>query len=87
MKPPSDDWILETWLYDPRGKPRGSGDLAPGSDPERGHSHFGICRTTVVPGRYTIKARFSWTTPGLLPTDQPVDHHRGFQPAHFRLNR
>jgi hypothetical protein len=87
VEPPTDDWMLETWLFDPRGKPRGSGDFAPGSDPERGHSHFGVCRSTVVPGRYTIKARFTWTTPGMLPTDPPVEHHRWFKPAHFRLHR
>ncbi len=87
VKPPTDDWILETWLYDPRGKPRGSGDFAPGSDPDRGQSHFGICRSTVVPGRFTITARLSWYTPGELPTDPPVHHKRWFQPAHFRLHR
>ena len=87
VKAPSPDWILETWLYDPRGKPRGSGDFAPGSDPRRGHSRFGICRSTVVPGRFTIRARLSWYTPGMLPTDPPVEHQRWFKPAYFRLHR
>jgi hypothetical protein len=87
VKPPSDDWILETWLRDPRGKPRGSGDFAAGSDPARGPGHFGICRSTVVPGRFTIKARLSWYTAGMLPTDPPVEHQRWFKPAHFRLHR
>ena len=87
VKSPSSDWFLETWLYDPRGKPRGSGDFAPGSDPARGHTSFGICRTTVVPGRFTIRARLTWYTPGLLPIDPPVEHRRWFEPAHFRLHR
>jgi hypothetical protein len=87
VKPPTNDWFLETWLYDPRGRPRGSGDLARGSDPKRGHGHFGICRSTVVPGRFTIKARLHWYTPGMLPTDPPVEHTRWFKPAHFRLHR
>jgi hypothetical protein len=87
VKPPSDDWLLETWLYDPRGRHRGSGDFAPGSDPKRGHAHFGICRSTVVPGRFTIKARLTWYTPGMLPTDPPVRHKRWFEPTHFRLHR
>jgi hypothetical protein len=87
VKPPTDDWIFETWLYDPRGKPRGSGDFAPGSDPRRGHSHFGICRSVVVPGRFTITSRLTWYTPGMLPIDPPVAHHRWFEPAHFRLHR
>ena len=87
VRPPSGDWILETWLHDPRGKPRGSGDFAPGSDPRKGHAHFGICRSTVVPGRFTITARLRWYTPGMLPTDPPVEHQRWFEPAHFRLHR
>jgi hypothetical protein len=87
VEPPTNDWFLETWLYDPRGRPRGSGDLAQGSDRKRGHGHFGICRSTVVPGRFTIKARLHWYTPGMLPTDPPVEHTRWFKPAHFRLHR
>ncbi|HET8663897.1 MAG TPA: hypothetical protein VFM08_06235 [Nocardioides sp.] len=87
LKPASDDWLFETWLYDPRGKPRGSGDFAPGSDPARGHARFGICRSTVVPGRFTIKARLTWWTPGMLPLSPPVEHTRWFKPAHFRLHR
>ena len=87
VKPGSSDWLLETWLLDPRGKHRGSGDFVPGSDPERGHAHFGICRSTVVPGRFTIRARLTWYTPGMLPTDPPVEHTRWFEPAHFRLHR
>ena len=87
VKPRSDDWILETWLYDPRGKPRGAGDFAPGSDPRRGRASFGICRTSVVSGRFTIKARLRWYTPGPLPISPAVEHTRWFTPAHFRLRR
>jgi hypothetical protein len=86
-KPKTSDWLLETWLYDPRGKPRGSGDFLHGSDPKRGHGWFGICRSTVVAGRFTIKARLSWYTPGALPTDPTVRHTRWFKPSHFRLTR
>ena len=87
VKAPTHDWILETWLFDPRGRPRGSGDFTPGSDPRRGHAHFGICRSTVVPGRFTIRARLTWYTAGMLPLSPPVQHHRRFKPAHFRLHR
>ena len=87
VKPTTNDWMLETWLYDPRGRPRGSGDFAPGADPRRGYGHFGICRSSVVPGRFTIRARLSWYTPGALPIDPPVHHKRWFEPAHFRLHR
>jgi hypothetical protein len=79
--------MLETWLYDPRGRRRGAGDLTAGSDPKRGRAHFGLCRSTVVPGRFTIRARLTWYTAATLPTDPPVAHKRWFQPAHFRLHR
>ena len=85
VRPGSGDWLLETWLYDPRGKPRGSGDFTAGSDPMNGHGTFGICRSTAVPGRFTIRARLRWYTPGPLPIDQPTQHTRWFKPAHFRL--
>jgi hypothetical protein len=87
VKPGSNDWMLETWLYDPRGRHRGAGDLADGSDPKVGHATFGMCRSTVVPGRFTITARLRWYTPGMLPTDPPIQHTRWFKPAHFRLSR
>jgi hypothetical protein len=87
VKPRSDDWIFETWLYGPGGRHRGAGDFAPGSDPKRGHASFGICRSAVSPGRFTIKARLRWYTPGPLPISPSVEHTRWFTPAHFRLSR
>ena len=44
-RPGSDDWILETWLHDPRGRARGSGDFLAGSDPKVGRGWFGVCRS------------------------------------------
>jgi hypothetical protein len=87
VRPGSDDWILETWLHDPRGRARGSGDFLAGSDPKVGRGWFGVCRSTVVAGRFTITARLRWYTPGTLPVDPPVEHTRWFEPAHFRLTR
>jgi hypothetical protein len=87
VKPGSADWTLETWLRDPRGKPRGAGDMFAGSDPEEGHDSFGVCRWSVVPGRFTITARLRWYTPGMLPSDPPTRHTVWFKPAHFRLSR
>jgi hypothetical protein len=87
VKVRSSDWMLETWLHDPRGKPRGSGDLADGSDPKRGRATFGVCRSTVVAGRFTIDARLRWSTPGPLPISPRREHRRWFEPAHFRLTR
>jgi hypothetical protein len=87
VKPGSADWTLETWLCDPHDKPRGAGDLFAGSDPKEGHDSFGLCRASVVPGRFTITARLRWYTPGTLPTDPPTRHTVWFRPAHFRLSR
>jgi hypothetical protein len=87
VKPGSDDWLLETWLYDPRGRKLGSGDLLSGSDPEHGHATFGICRATVVPGRFTIRARLRWYDPSPLPVGQPTQHTKWLPTAHFRLHR
>jgi hypothetical protein len=87
VKAGSDDWMLETWLRDPRGRHRGAGDFTSDSDPARSRASFGICRSTVVPGRFTITARLRWYTPGALPLDPPVEHRRWFEPAHFRLSR
>jgi hypothetical protein len=87
VKPGSADWTLETWLSDPRGQPRGAGDLFAGSDPKEGHDSFGLCRASVVPGRFTITARLRWYTPGTLPTDPLTRHTVWFRPAHFRLSR
>jgi hypothetical protein len=87
VRPGSADWMLETWLRDPRGRSRGAGDFAAGSDPRHGRASFGICRADVVPGRFTIRARLSWWTPGMLPTDPPVRHACWLKPAHPRLRR
>src|SRR5689334_2530314 len=48
VKTSAKDWILETYLLDPKGRHRGAGDFAAGSDPKDGHDHWGICRSTVV---------------------------------------
>ncbi len=87
VEPGSNDWILETWLHDPRGKPRGAGDFAPRTDPKNGYGTFGICRSTVVPGRFKITARLRWWTQPLLPIDPPVEHTAWFKPDYFRLTR
>jgi hypothetical protein len=87
VEPGSADWMLETWLRDPRGRHRGAGDFAGGSDPTRGRATFGLCRASVVPGRFTISARLRWYTPGALPLDPPVQHTRWFEPAYVRLTR
>lgn len=87
VKPPTSDWLLETHLYDPRGKPRATNDFLNGSDPTTGHGHFMLCRSTVVPGRYTLRAQFTWTVPPSSPLGQPTDQTVSFKPSHFWLRR
>ena len=87
VKPGSSDWILETFLFDPDGHHRGAGDFAAGSDPKKGHSHWGICRSVVRPGRFTIKAHLTWYTPSSLPGGDDVAHSFWLKPSHFRLSR
>ena len=87
VKTASTDWILETYLLDPQGRHRGAGDFAAGSDPKDGHDHWGLCRSTVVAGRFTIKAHLTYYTAAPLPGGEPVAHSVWFKPSHFRLSR
>jgi hypothetical protein len=87
LTPPTGDWMFETYLFDPRGKPRGTNDFAPGSDPAQGYGHFGICRSVVVPGRFTIRAQLTWFVPPSSPLGQPTEHTVWLDPSHFRLRR
>jgi hypothetical protein len=87
VTPGTGDWVLETWLYDPRGKERGYGYFLTGGDPMDNHPSFTICRANVVPGRFTIKARLQWYDDPLLPILPPVEHDAALRPAHFRLSR
>jgi hypothetical protein len=84
---PTGDWMLETYLFDPRGKPRGTNDFVPGSDPATGYGHFGVCRSTVVPGRFTIRAQLTWYVPPSSPLGQPTAQTAWFEPTHFWMHR
>jgi hypothetical protein len=75
-----DDWMLETFLTDRRGRRVGSDMLDSGSDPRRGRATFRVCRNTTTPGRFTIRAKLTNYATG----DQVVHH---FKPSHFRLRR
>ena len=76
-----DDWAVEFFLVDRRG--RGLGVVVKDSDinPRRGRGRFEICRQTTVPGRFTIRGKLSVYDDGDL-----VDEVR-VQPARFRLRR
>jgi len=87
VTPGTGDWVLETWLHDPRGRERGYGYFLTGGDPTDDHPSFTVCRTDVVPGRFTIKARLQWYDAPLLPILPPVEHDATLKPAHFRMAR
>jgi hypothetical protein len=87
VKAPTDDWLFETRLIDPRGHHLGTADFAPGSDPANGHAHFTICDATTKPGTFTIRARLEWyDVPGPLG-GPPTEHVAWFEPAYFTLSR
>ncbi|MGZ8745067.1 MAG: hypothetical protein ACXWXO_19305 [Nocardioides sp.] len=80
VKAPTDDWILETFLIDPRDERLASGAFTSESEPDKSHSRFRICRYTTQPGKFTIKAKLSWF-------DGSEEHRVRFKPSHFRLTR
>jgi hypothetical protein len=72
----------------PRGRQRGYGYYLVGGDPKNNRrASFRLCRTDVVPGRYTIKATLRWYDDPLLPVLPPTEHDARLPPAHFRLRR
>ena len=77
---PTNDWMLETSLVDPRGKTLSSGVFFPDSDPRRGPGTFRFCRYTTRPGKFTIKATVHWY-------NGSEEHRASFKPSHFRLRR
>ncbi len=80
VRPPTNDWVLETFLVDPRGKKLGSGAFISDSDPKRGHGKFRFCRYSTRAGRFTIKAKLSWY-------NGHTEHKTWLDPSHFRLTR
>lgn len=70
VKPPTEIWGLETTLVDPRGKVIASGAYLSGSNPTTDRVAFRFCRNTTVPGRFKIRAKFSYKSgPGDNATD------------------
>jgi hypothetical protein len=85
VQPPTDDWVLETWLRDPPGKRRSYGYVQVGGDAEQARPSFRICSAHVVPGRVTITARLTWWDDPVLPILDATAHTAHLAPAHFRL--
>ncbi len=60
VHPPTNDWVLETFLVNRYGKKVASGSFISGYDPRRGHGRFRLCRYSTRPGLFKIKAKLSW---------------------------
>ena len=78
VKPPTNDWVLETFLRDPRGETIASNAFSSDSEPKRGHGHFRFCRWNTKPGRFTIRAKLTWYR-------GYAEHKVWLDPSHFRL--
>ena len=80
VRPPTNDWVLETFLVDPRGDKIASGAFISDSDSKRGHGKFRFCRYNTRPGRFTIKAKLTWY-------NGYAEHKAWLRKSHFRLYR
>jgi hypothetical protein len=80
IKPPTNDWLLETFLRDPRGKRLASGMFDSDSEQKRDHSRFRFCRYSTRPGRFAIHAKLTWY-------NGYAQHTVWLDPSHFRLRR
>lgn len=87
ITPPTRDWTLETFLSDPAGKRLATNQLIAGTDPERGHHLFRVCRQTTRFGRFTIKAKLTYYTSSGFPTPTETAHKAWLKPSHFRMRR
>jgi hypothetical protein len=60
IDPPSQDWMLETFLRGPGGKQLASDGFLAGNDPESQRTTFEVCGATTRPGRFTIRAKVTY---------------------------
>ncbi len=80
VKTPTNDWMLETFLVDPRGETIASGVLGAPAQSKKDRSHFRFCRNTTRPGKFKIRAKISWW-------DGDEKHTAWFKPSYFRLRK
>jgi hypothetical protein len=78
----NNDWALELFLSDKRGKGIGSVTKDSEIDPKRGKGEFSICKAVTVPGRFKIRGKLSvydgfdlvdtvWIKPGVFRLRRP----------------
>lgn len=79
VTPPTDDWMLQTFLRDPRGEGIAAGAFSSDADPRAQRAHFRFCRYGTRPGRFRIRALLHWYDDG------GGEHRIWLKPATFRL--
>jgi len=95
VRTPYDDWTLEVFIRNPRGKGVHSsaflGKPGPQGHPRRQQDvRWKMCSNASRPGRYTIRAKLTWYTPqeGLpLLTPPPEEHVKWLPVERFRIRR
>ncbi|WP_250054904.1 hypothetical protein [Nocardioides bruguierae] len=60
LVPPGEEWMLETVLVAPSGERVGSATFVSGVDPTQQRASFRLCRSSVDPGRYRLRALATW---------------------------
>jgi hypothetical protein len=89
VRPRTNNWFMETFLYAPSGHPLVSGGFHDGVDPKRGAGSFRICNDNTRPGRFKITGKLTWkscnTLPG--PLHECKKHVHWVKPGYFRMRR
>lgn len=83
VRPPASagsEWSLETFLIGPRGGHIGSDVILGGADAKHGTKNWRICKSSTVPGRFTVKAKLTYN-------EDPDQYSGWVATRHFRLTR
>ena len=80
IKPPTDVWMLETFLIDPTGDSIASGAVGSPFDKMKDRDRFRFCRNVTRPGVFKIKAKLTWQ-------DGNVKTVKWLKKSKFRLKR
>ena len=96
IRTPYDDWTLDVWIRNPRGKSVHFGGWL-GKPGRQGHprrqrnNEWTMCSRSSRPGRYTIRAKLTWYVPQeslpFVPPPPPEEHVKWLPVERFRLWR
>ena len=89
VRPPTNDWLFETFLHGPAGRTIASNTMDAAANPRRGSNHFRFCNDVTRPGRFKIAGKLTWRRcngmPG--PLNECTKHVRWVKPGYFRMRR